>query len=109
MIKSLMDLGLSRCDAQIYVYLALAGPKMVDELADAIKIHKKRVRVTAEKLQEKGMLISSSKLPVVFSAVSFDRVLDKFMRANVDEANRLAKEKEKILALWKSNIKESSY
>jgi sugar-specific transcriptional regulator TrmB len=108
MIKSLTDIGLARQYAQIYVYLAFNGPRVADEVAKALKMHNKQVNRAIETLKERGLLLASSKCPHVFSAVSFEIVLDQFVRANVDEADRLEREKNKILALWRSSIKEVS-
>lgn len=108
MIKSLVDLGLERQDAKIYVYLALNGSKMTIQIADALKLYHKGVNNSTENLKDMGLIVASTNLPTVFSAVPFDRVLDQFIKTNVEEANSLEKEKDRILALWRSSIKETS-
>jgi sugar-specific transcriptional regulator TrmB len=108
MIKSLTDLGLSRQHAQIYVYLALGGPRVADEVAKALKMRNKQVNGAIESLRDGGLLLASSECPHLFSAVSFEIVLDRLVKANVDEADRWERNKDKIVALWRSSVKEAS-
>lgn len=55
-------------------------------------------------LQRKGIVRASQERPTRFSAVSFDKVLDQFIKANREEAQRIEENKEQILSMWRSKI-----
>jgi hypothetical protein len=53
------------------------------------------------------MISASQERPARFSAVSFDKVLDLFIQANREEAQRIEENKEQILSIWRSKILET--
>ena len=55
----------------------------------------------------KVMVAASQDHPALFSAVSFDKVLDQFIKANREEAQRIEENKEQILSMWKSKVLET--
>ena len=52
----------------------------------------------------KVMVAASQDHPALFSAVSFDKVLDQFIKTNREEAQRIEENKEQILSMWRSTI-----
>jgi sugar-specific transcriptional regulator TrmB len=106
MLKNLINLGFKPKDAQVYVYLALSGPKMAKDIASSLKINKRQVYRSLKRLQEKETV--NKKNPAVFCALSFDKVLELFANANLKEAKRIENNKESVLSLWKLNLKSKS-
>lgn len=104
MLKNLINLGFKPKDAEVYVFLALNGPKKAKDIADALQIHNRQVYRILKKLQNREIINATANRSAQFSAVSFDKVLDKLIKVNMDEANSLEDKKGEILALWKSNI-----
>ena len=101
-LKTLIDLGLTRLDSQVYIYLAKKGPQKGQEISKGLKIQKQQLYRSLKNLQGKGIVESSLKHPAQFSAVSFDKVVDIFVKAKMAEANRIQENKEEILASWKA-------
>jgi sugar-specific transcriptional regulator TrmB len=52
------------------------------------------------------MVNVSQERPARFSAVSFDKVLDQFIKAKREDAQRIEENKEKILSIWRIEVLE---
>jgi len=75
-LKTLGDLGLTRLDSKIYVYLAKRGPQKGKDISKALKIQKYQLYRSLKKLQSKAIVSATLEHPARFSAVSFEKVLD---------------------------------
>jgi sugar-specific transcriptional regulator TrmB len=104
MFKTLESLGLKHLDAEVYVYLAQNQPKKAREISEALETRKRQLYRSLRKLQCKEMVRASQERPARFSAISFDKVLDQFIEANREEAQRIEEDKEQILLMWRSKI-----
>jgi sugar-specific transcriptional regulator TrmB len=108
LLNTLVDFGLKRTDAQIYAFLAKKGSHRGKDLAKALKITKQQVYPSLKKLQQRGIVKSTSKRPAVFSAVSIEEVLDMFIKTRIEETQRLIQNKEEALSKWKSMMRNDS-
>jgi sugar-specific transcriptional regulator TrmB len=108
MFKTLKSLGLKHEDAEVYVYLAQNCPQKARDLAEALETYKRQLYRSLKKLQRKGIVTASQDHPPLFSAVSFDKILDQFIKTNREEAQRIEEDKEQILSMWRSKILEES-
>jgi sugar-specific transcriptional regulator TrmB len=104
MLKTLESLGLKRLDAEVYVYLAQNNPQKAKDLAEGLETYKRRLYRSLESLRRQGMVSASEERPALFSAVSFDKVLDQFIKTNREEAQHIEENKEQILSMWRSKI-----
>ena len=104
MVKTLESLGLKRLDAEVYVYLAQHDPQKARDIAEALETYKRQLYRSLKSLRRKGMVSASQERPALFSAVSFDKVLDQFIEANREEALRVEENKEQLLSMWRSKI-----
>ncbi len=107
MIEALETLGLKRSDAEVYVYLAQHDPQKAKDIAEALETYKQQLYRSLKVLQLKGMVNVSQEHPPSFSAVSFDRVLDSYIKANRETAQNIEQNKDQILSIWKSKISET--
>ena len=107
-LKALMKLGLSEVDAHIYVFLALNGPYKAKELTKLMSLHKNQVYRSLKNLKENCVVTSSLDVPAVFSAVSFEKVLDTLSIKKQAQAQALEKVKEELLRSWKKMVKQNS-
>ena len=108
MIKVIMGLGLSETDAQVYVYLALNGPLKAKEITKQLGLYKEQLYRSLKNLKDKDIVKASVDFPAVFSAVSFEEVLDLLTEIKKEQAQALRDVKEELLASWKSVIKKNS-
>lgn len=98
-IKALIGLGLSRSDAEVYVYLAKKGPQEVMDLAKALNYVNKKINASLKNLQTKGLL---SKEGTIFSAIPFEEALDLLIKKEKERAEALHESKEELLASWET-------
>jgi sugar-specific transcriptional regulator TrmB len=101
-LKTLGDLGLTRLDSKIYVYLAKRGPQKGNEISKALKIQKYQLYRSLKKLQSKAIVSATLEHPARFSAVSFEKVIDLFIRTKLEEAQSIQHEKSGLLSSWQT-------
>ena len=104
MLKTLESLGLKHLDAEVYVYLVQNDPKKARDIAEALETYKRQLYRSLKSLQRKGMVSASQERPARFSAVPFDKVLDRFIQANKEDAERMEQNKNHILSIWRSEV-----
>lgn len=104
-LKILENFGLAKTDAKVYVYLAKKGPKRKKELTDEFKLTDQQLYASLKNLLGKGVVIASVEKFALFSALDFERVLDLFVKANMEQAQAVKENKEEILANWRSMTK----
>ena len=97
-IKALVNLGLSRIDAEIYVYLANKPPQKAVVLASALNLTKSKIYVCLKNLQEKGLV---NKEGITFSALPFEEALDLLIKREKELAESLQESENELLASWK--------
>jgi sugar-specific transcriptional regulator TrmB len=101
-INTLQNLGLSSLDAQVYLFLGKKGPKKVKELVQALKIPKQQLYVILKDLQSKGIINTTLERPARFSVEPFEKVLDLFVKAKMEEVQQIQGKKSEILTDWQS-------
>jgi sugar-specific transcriptional regulator TrmB len=108
-LDTLVSLGLTQTDAQVYVFLAKKGPHRKKDLADALKLTKQQLYRSLKSLLAKGMVSATRERPAQFSAVSLEKVLDQFMKARKEQAKALKASRKELLSTWRSlNEKDST-
>jgi sugar-specific transcriptional regulator TrmB len=106
MLKTLLNLGFRKRDAEVYVFLVLNGIYTASDIAKAIETYKRQVYRALKKLKDLKVVTESKELPAHFSALPFDKLLDQLKKANLQEAKRIEQNKDNFLALWGSTVKE---
>jgi sugar-specific transcriptional regulator TrmB len=108
MLKTLVNLGFKQKDAEVYVYLALNGPRKAKDIVTALKTYERQVYRSLKKLKNKEIVNATPEPPANFSVISLDKLLDLLAKASLEEARRIEQEKDSILRLWKSSAKSNS-
>ena len=67
-----------------------------------MKIPKQSIYFIIRNLQSNGIVTSTVERPARFSAVPFERVLDIFVNAKMEEANKIQRNRAEILSDWQS-------
>ena len=109
LLKAIIDLGLSQVDAEVYIFLAKMGPQKGRNIADALKLYKQQLYRSLRNLQRKGLASATCERPAEFSVVSFERVIDMYIKVKTEEAQALQETREDLLSAWRSmKTKETS-
>ena len=99
-IKALVSLGLSRSEAEMYVYIANKGPQKALDIANALNCNKSTVYDNMKKLQKKGLV---TKEVSSFTALPFEETLELLIARERKKTNNFQETKKQILANWKRN------
>lgn len=98
-IKALIGLGLTRVDAEVYVYIAKKGPQTGVDLAKALNINKQKMYTSLRNLQTKGLV---TKDRTIFSALPFEEALDLLIKMEKEQAQIMQESKEELLTTWET-------
>jgi sugar-specific transcriptional regulator TrmB len=101
-LKTLVSFGLTEIEAQIYIFLAKKGAQKGRDVRKALKITKQQIYPSLRNLQNKGIVSSTIEHPARFSALPFEKVLNMFIKAKVEETQRLQQSKDEILSKWQT-------
>jgi sugar-specific transcriptional regulator TrmB len=102
LLKTLKELGLSKLDARVYLFLAKTSPKKAKEITLALKISKQQLYPSLKSLKSKSLVNATLEHPAQFSAVTFKKALDLFAKAKIEEAKSIQQSADKILSDWQS-------
>jgi sugar-specific transcriptional regulator TrmB len=106
-IEALSSLGLETKDIEVYVFLAREGPHEAQSIANALRMYELELTNSLEILEKKGIIKTIDKItPEQFFAVSFEKVVDQLVEANLKTAEFTEKNKNIILRNWNSTLKK---
>jgi sugar-specific transcriptional regulator TrmB len=106
--RTLASFGLTRTDAKVYIYLAKEGPLEGKDICNSLNMQKQQLYPCLKDLQSKKVVTTTGKRPVLFSAKTFETVLDLVIKSSIEEAERMIQNKEELLFTWRSIIKKDS-
>ena len=101
-IKTLIELGLTRRDSEVYLLLAKKGPLRVRDISNILKLNRQQLHRSLKSLQSKGIVTSTLERPARFSAIPFEKAMDIFIKARMEEVQRLQRNKDEALSKWRS-------
>lgn len=96
-IKALIGLGLSRSDAELYVYLAKKGPQKIVDLTKALTYNKPKIYSSLRNLQTKRLV---TKDPPIFSALPFEEALNLLIKHKKNNTKTAQNNKKELLSDW---------
>ncbi len=109
-LKFLQNLGFSKREVQVYMFLAKSGAQSTSFVAKRLKMERVQAYRTFKKLQEKGFIEATLERPTRFTVVPFINLLETFIDAKRGEVENLSLQKESLLASWRTvSAPESDY
>jgi sugar-specific transcriptional regulator TrmB/CBS domain-containing protein len=109
-LKFLQNLGFSKREVQVYMFLAKSGAQSTSFVAKRLKMERVQAYRTFKKLQEKGFIEATLERPTRFTVVPFINLLESFIEAKRGEVESLSSQKEGLLNSWKTvSAPESDY
>ena len=106
-LKALESLGVTRLDAQVYIYLEKEGTCIENDLLIALNILQNQLRLSLRNLIEKEMITRNTARLTRYSAIPLEKILDEFTEKAVKEVTNLQENKQTILETWRSAIERS--
>jgi sugar-specific transcriptional regulator TrmB len=88
-LRVLKGFGISKTEAEVYVYLAKKGPKKETELAIAFQVPEQQLFEALKNLENKGLVASNPKRITVYSALDFQSALELLIKNKIDQAREI--------------------
>ena len=101
-------MGLSRDEAEVYVYLAKKGPQTIKTLEENLKKNKKEIMKTLKGLEEKEITTRKSRRSTFFLVIPFEKLLTNYAKIRFNQAKRIEQTRLSFLADWKQTIEEKN-
>jgi predicted transcriptional regulator len=103
-IKALESLGLTRLEAEVYVFTAKNGCRTILKLCDALQHSKRQISTSLKTLIEQALITQKG---TSYYAIPFEEALEQLIEREKQQAQHVQKKKEQLLANW-SNEKQFS-
>ena len=97
-MKALIGLGLSRVDAEVYIYTAKKGSQKMSDLKQSLNYSKIQINQSLKTLTIFGLV---EKDGLVFSAIPFEDALELLINRKKKETNNFQKSEKEFLVNWK--------
>lgn len=108
LLETLAGFGFKQPDAKIYIFLAKNGPHTARDLETALKMSKWQIYKSLRNLRDKGTITSILQRPALFSAISFEKVIDLAAKAKIEEAQRNQASTNQAIMYWEEMLREKS-
>ena len=99
-IKALVGLGLSRVEAEVYVFLAKKGPLTVETLLKFLNYKKNKILSSLKTLSSKKLIFQGVK---EYVALPFEEALELLIEQEKEKAKVLQENRESLIDTWKGN------
>lgn len=100
--KMFQNLGLSKNEIRVYVYLARSKERKASEISEALSLHRTETYRILRDLEKIGLVSSVFEKPLKFIATPFERAIDALIGAKKLRIQRLEKKKKDLVDIWLS-------
>lgn len=97
-INTLVNLGISRSDAEVYVILGKKGPQKVADLIRSLNYSKNQINSSLKNLTNKELV---KKDGTVFNALPFEKALELLINKEKEKAKSIEESRKELLFSWK--------
>ncbi len=101
--RMLMELGLTKNESKLYIYLNKNGLKEAKEIAQNQKIPRTQTYHLLTALQNKGMVIMVSDRITKYEGIEFEKVVDILINNDLKRIEELQLMRSELSELWKAN------
>ena len=98
----LASMGMTPCEAKIFVFLARAGATKASEAAKILNLPRTQTYNLLNSLQKKGLVSATMSSPIKFVAVSVDKAMDALLDTEKQRLSSFERRKETMLNMWSS-------
>jgi sugar-specific transcriptional regulator TrmB len=107
-LQLLKSFGFSRVEAEVYVYLAKIGPTKAKDLTIGLRMTKQQLYPALKELKKKRIVASRPERASLFSALTFEELLNRYIKTNLEQAENIKETEEELLANWRAMDKQNS-
>lgn len=103
----LQDLGLSRDEAEVYVYLAKKGPQTINTIEVNLKKNKAKIMEALKGLEGKQITTRKSKRSTFFLAIPFEKLLANYAKIKFTQVKSIELARFSMLTDWDNTVRET--
>jgi len=100
--ENLVQMGLPRSEAKVYLFLAKTGEKKARDVAEALSIYRTETYRLLRNLERKGLILSVLGKPLKFIAVPLEKTIDALIEMKRMEIKEFEQKKREIIDFWHS-------
>lgn len=97
---ALKNFGLTEKEIEVYLLLARRGVQKTGQIAKQLKTNKGLTYRLLKNLQKKGVVEATLESPTRYTAISFEKVIDAYVKSTREEAERTEEAKNSLLSDW---------
>ena len=97
-MEVLRELGFSRIEAEVYIFLCKEGTKSHKELAQVLMMTERQIRQSMKSLESKKVIVLNS--DPLLSVVVFEELLSNYIKKEMRIADEIGKNKEELMEYW---------
>lgn len=101
-VNALNGLGLTKNDADVYIYLAKQGPRKIIDIASVLNLNQKKIRRSLKNLKSINIVTASIEYPQEFMATPIEEVIELVIKIKREQAKSLQASKKELLSSWRS-------
>jgi len=98
----LQEFGLSRREAEAYIFLSKKGAQDVHSVSANLKMDRVQTYRTLKSLQEKGVVEATIESPTRFTSIPFEMLVQSLIKTRKSKLSNLETQKDNLIAYWKS-------
>ncbi len=100
--ENLVQMGLPRNEAKVYLYLAKAGEKKARDIAEALSLYRTETYRLLRNLERRGLILSVLGKPLKFVAIPLEKTIDILIEKKRMEIKEFEQKKKDIINFWYS-------
>lgn len=101
-LEILTEFGLTKKEAEVYLFLAKYEVLKGGELSKHTKIARSLVYRILKSLQTKGLVETTLEAPILFRAIPFEKAIDLIIRTKQEEVLQVQRAKKDLLEDWRA-------
>lgn len=106
-LKMLERFGLSRVESEVYLYLVKAGPSKAEDIVIRLRLSKQQLCPVLKNLKKKGLVTTKPEHAILFSALAFEELLNRYVKINIKQAETIRETKQELTDCWREIVKKN--
>jgi sugar-specific transcriptional regulator TrmB len=99
--NELINFGLTKSQAKVFIYLGKYGSKTASEIAKALQLPRTETYHLVNSLQNIGLVLAELAHPTKYSAMDMKEAVGTLIKQEQERIDNLANKEESISAMWK--------
>ena len=99
--NELIDFGLTKSQAKVFIYLGKYGSKTASEIAKALQLPRTETYHLVNSLQNMGLVVAELCHPTKYTAMDMREAVATLVKQEQDRIDNLANKEESLSSMWK--------